>query len=68
MNKEHCKWIYRPGTDNSHWADTTCKKGFNALTRIKNCEPYVGVADFYNGKKCTICGKPIQMDYTLIEK
>ena len=68
MEKEYCRWIYRPGTNNSHWANTTCKGGFNPLTRIKNCEPYVGVADFYNGKICMVCGKPIQMDYALIEK
>lgn len=67
MSKEKCRWIYRPGTNNSHWAFTTCKSGFNYLSKLSNSEPYVGVADYYNGKQCPICGKPIEMDYSLID-
>ena len=59
----NCIWIYRPGNNNSHWAKTTCKKGFSYLSKIKKCEPYIGVADYYNNKKCHICGNPIEMDY-----
>ena len=56
---ETCNWIYRPGVNDSHWAFTPCKKGLNYLSKIKHCEPYVGVADSYNNKQCPICGKPI---------
>lgn len=63
-----CKWIYSSGTNNSHWAHTTCRSGFNYLSKIKECEPYVGVADYYNDKQCPICGKPIKMDYGLINE
>ena len=66
MNKEKCRWVYRPGTNNSHWANTKCKGGFNYLSRLKNSEPYAGVADYYNNKLCPICGKPIEMDYSLV--
>jgi hypothetical protein len=66
MSKEKCRWVYRPGTNNSHWANTKCKGGFNYLSRLKNSEPYAGVADYYNNKLCPICGKPIEMDYSLV--
>ena len=67
--KEHCRWIYRPGTNNSHWANTTCKPGFNYLSRLKDGSPSsVGCANWYNGKECPICGKPIKMDYSIIEE
>lgn len=67
MKKESCKWIYRDGTHDSHWAVTTCKRGYNPLTKIKKCSPYIGVADFYNGKECPICRKPIEMDYAILQ-
>lgn len=62
-----CKWIYRPGVNNSHFAMTPCKKGFNYLSKIPNSEPYIGVADFYNGKQCPICNKPIEIKYDVIK-
>lgn len=68
MEKEYCNWKYRPGTNNSHWAYTPCKSGYNPLTRIKDCEPYIGVADYYNNKMCPICGKPIKIDYGVIKE
>lgn len=66
MNKEKCKWVYRPGTNNSHYANTKCKGGFNYLSKLTNIEPYIGVADYYNNKQCPICGKIIEMDYSLV--
>lgn len=66
MKKEKCKWIYRPGLNNSHWAYTTCEGGFNYLSKLLNSEPYIGVADYYNGKQCPICGKCIEINYDLI--
>lgn len=63
-----CVWIYRPGTDNTHFAFTTCRPGFNYLSKVSKSKPYVGVADFYNGYNCPICGNKIRMDYSNIEK
>ena len=68
MTKETCRWIYRPGTNNTHWAMTTCKKGYNYLSKLNGSEPYVGVADSYNGRMCPICKKSIKMDYSIIEE
>ena len=65
---DYCIWVYRPGTNNSHWAFTTCKSGFNPLTRIPASEPFVGCADFYNDRLCPICDKPIKMNYRNIEE
>lgn len=64
----NCRWIYRPGTNNSHWAYTACKKGFNPLTRIPASEPFIGCADFYNNKLCPICDRPICIDYVVIKE
>ena len=64
---EYCEWVYRPGTGDTHWAYTTCRPGYNPLTRIKPCEPFVGCADLYNGKSCPICNRPIKMNYGIIE-
>ena len=66
MEKEYCEWEYRPGTNQSHWAYTPCKSGFNPLIRIKNCDPYIGVADYYNNCECPICKNPINMNYGFI--
>lgn len=65
-NDMFCNWIYRPGTNSSHWAKSSCRKGFNYLSRIKNCESYIGVADYYNNKQCPVCGKPIKIDYCIL--
>ncbi len=65
---DYCKWIYRPGTGNSHWAFTPCRPGFNPLTRISNSAPVDGCADWYNNRMCPICNKPIQMDYALVKE
>lgn len=67
MEKKYCEWKYRPGTKQSHWAYTPCRSGFNPLTRIKNSEPYIGVADYYNNCECPICKKPIKMNYGFIK-
>ena len=63
---KYCRWIYRPGIENSHWA-MTCKKTFNYLSKIDHCEPYIGCADVYNDRLCPICNRPIKMDYCIIE-
>lgn len=63
-----CVWIYRPGTNDTHFAFTSCRPGFNFLSKVSKSKPYVGVADFYNDYNCPICGKRIRMDYSNIEK
>ena len=67
MDNKYCRWIYRPGLNNSHWAYTTCKRGFNYLSKLHNSDPYIGVADYYNNSQCPICGKRIKMDYSIID-
>lgn len=62
-----CRWIYRPGNNNSHWAHTTCKPGFNYLSKIIGTESKVGCADVYNGRRCPICGKNIRINYCIIK-
>lgn len=61
-----CVWAYCPGTERSHWAYTPCRPGYNYLSKISPCKPYVGVADWYTGRMCPICGKNIRMDYARI--
>lgn len=62
-SRDVCLWTYRPGTSGSHWAYAECNKGFNPLTKLPDSEPYIGVADFYNGKLCPCCGKTIEINY-----
>lgn len=61
-----CKWIYRPGTNGSHFAMAKCDRGFKYLSRIIGSPQVRGCADFYNGKICPACGQVIEMDYTLM--
>lgn len=63
---DKCIWVYRPGTNGSHFAFTPCKPGFNFLSKLPDSKPYVGVADYYNGYSCPKCGKRIQVDYSNI--
>lgn len=65
---DNCKWIYRPGTDNSHFAMATCDSSMKYLSKIPNSPPEKGCCDFYNGATCPSCSKPISMDYRMIEK
>ena len=61
---DRCIWKYREGLNGSHYAFTPCKKGFSYLSRISESKSYVGVADYYNGITCPICGKQVQLDYS----
>ena len=58
-----CKWIIREGTNNTFWAYTPCKRGFNYLSRIDKVEQ---IKPFYDGRQCPICGKPIECNIELI--
>ena len=63
MSKE-CNWVIRPGTVNSFWAFTPCKPGFNYLEKFNKPE---GIAEYYNGRLCPICGGVIKCNTELIE-
>lgn len=65
---ETCKWIYAPGTNNSHFAFTECHNWeYIYLSKLNKSEPYIGVADYYNGRICPRCRKKIEIDYKRIE-
>lgn len=55
----YCKWTVRPGNNNSFWAMTPCKHGYNPLTKINKLSQ---IEDTYNGRLCPICGRTIQID------
>jgi len=56
-NKGICKWSIREGTNNTFWAFTTCKPGFNYLPRINKAKD---IKSFYDGRICPICDKIIE--------
>lgn len=60
-----CKWIVRPGTNNTFWAYTPCKKGFNYLSRVSKKED---IKPFYDNRSCPICGKKIKCDLYLVSE
>ena len=59
-----CKWVVRPGTHNTFWAYTPCKKGFTPLTRISRASD---IKEMYDGRFCPICGGIIKCDTYLVE-
>lgn len=66
QNVGTCRWVYRPGTNDSHWARRNCDKDYVPLTKIVKKEPCIGIADYYNGRLCPRCGRIIQVDYVLL--
>ena len=68
MGNNRCTWMYRPGTHGSHWARTSCKGKFVYLSKIKDDnDPKPELANEYNGRLCSSCGRPIEMCYLVIE-
>lgn len=59
----YCNWIYRSGTNNSHWADISCIRKLVYLSKVKECEPFEGCADTYNGRICQSCNRIIKVIY-----
>lgn len=57
-----CVWHYRPGTNDTHWAITSCNNTVY-LSKVPSCKPYEGVADWYIGRICPKCGKQIEIMY-----
>jgi len=61
-----CKWIIRPSNNpNDFFAFTTCKSGFNYLSKAKNLDE---VKSAYQGKECPICKNKIELDFRDIEE
>lgn len=64
MKLQRCEWKYRGGTNGSHWALTSCKsKWYVYLSRLIDKPYYKGCADYYDGRKCCVCGKTIKITY-----
>ena len=59
-----CIWHIREGLNDSYWAFTPCKRGFNYLSRAKTIN---GIEHEYNGKQCPICGKTIVLNMDLVK-
>ena len=58
-----CNWIVREGWNNSFWAFTPCKRGFNYLSKINKASE---IEKAYNGRLCPICGNTIKCNVELI--
>lgn len=68
MSAMKCKWFYRPGVNKGdHFAITSCDRGSKYLSKLIGEPQVYGVADWYNGKMCPVCGKAIEMDYRVLE-
>ena len=63
MKKEKCKWIVRPGWNNSYWAYIPCKKGFNYLSKISKAKD---IKNVYDGRICPICNNIIECNTELL--
>ena len=53
----YCRWVVREGSGTRYWAMTTCKRGFNPLTRVRHVKD---IKKVYDGCYCPICGRPIK--------
>ena len=53
----YCRWVVREGNDTPYWAMTTCKRGFNPLTKVRHVKD---IKKVYDGCYCPICGRPIK--------
>lgn len=62
--RRECEWTVRPGTNDTFWASTPCKPGFNYLSKVKKAE---SIKDVYEGRQCPICGGSIKIDMSLME-
>ena len=60
-----CKWAVRPGTNNTFWAFTPCKPGFNYLSKVNRPE---SVKPTYDGHICPICGNRIKCNIELLQE
>lgn len=58
-----CRWVIREGRGFRYWALTTCKRGFNPLTRVNESGD---IKKYYDGRLCPICGRKISCDTSLL--
>lgn len=58
-----CKWVVREGTQDTYWAYTPCKPGFNYLSKVHKA---VDIPEAYEGRLCPICGKIIHLNIDLL--
>lgn len=58
-----CKWIVRNGTNNTFWAYTPCKRGFNYLSRTNKADQ---IKSLYDNRLCPICNKLIECNIELV--
>lgn len=61
---EVCRWIVREGNGFPYWAFTTCKKGFNPLTKVSKVSE---IRPQYENRLCPICGKNIELNMEIVE-
>ena len=60
---DKCKWTIREGTNNTFWAWTPCKAGFNYLSKINKTED---IKPIYDNRECPICKRPIVCNTELL--
>ena len=53
----YCRWVVREGNGTPYWAMTTCKRGFNPLTKVRHVDE---IKKVYDGCYYPICGRPIK--------
>lgn len=53
----YCRWVVREGNGFPYWAMTTCKKGFNPLSKVKRVKD---IKKVYDDTYCPICGRPVK--------
>ena len=58
-----CKWYYRQGTGNSHWALRDCGDAVYLSKIPCSKKSSVGIANFYDGRICPKCHRKIKMFY-----
>ena len=60
-----CRWIVREGKGFKYWAFTTCKQGFNPLSRASTIQD---IKEYYDGRMCPICKNVIEIDLKDVER
>lgn len=65
-----CKHTHLPGTDYYNYRQFLVAECDNHVVALPLITPvsYIGCADLYNGLRCSSCGRPIKVDYTILEE
>ena len=59
-----CRWIVRECKGFKYWAFTTCKQGYNPLSKVSTIQ---GIKECYDGRLYPICKNVIEIDLTNVE-